>query len=69
MQHILYLHGFLSSPKSIKAQATKAYFEQHHANVTLHIPELSNFPSKVEGQLISLISLRFCLKNLEAKRC
>ena len=55
MQHILYLHGFLSSPKSIKAQATKAYFEQHHANVTLHIPELSNFPSKVEGQLISLI--------------
>ncbi|HCG87594.1 MAG TPA: esterase YqiA, partial [Alteromonas macleodii] len=38
MQHILYLHGFLSSPKSIKAQATKAYFEQHHANVTLHIP-------------------------------
>ncbi len=55
MQHILYLHGFLSSPKSIKAQATKQYFEQHHSNVTLHIPELSNFPSKVEDQLISLI--------------
>lgn len=55
MQHILYLHGFLSSPKSIKAQATKQYFEQHHSNVTLHIPELSNFPSKVESQLLELI--------------
>ena len=46
MQHILYLHGL-----SIKAQATKAYFEQHHANVTLH-PELSNFP-RVEDQLFT----------------
>ncbi len=55
MQHILYLHGFLSSPKSIKAQATKAYFEKHHSDVTLHIPELSNFPSKVESQLLALI--------------
>ena len=55
MQHILYLHGFLSSPKSVKAQATKAYFEQYHSDVRLHIPELSNFPSKVEGQLLDLI--------------
>ena len=55
MQHILYLHGFLSSPKSVKAQATKAYFEQNHSDVRLHIPELSNFPSKVEGQLLDLI--------------
>lgn len=55
MQHILYLHGFLSSPKSVKAQATKAYFEQHHSDVMLHIPELSNFPSQVEAQLLALI--------------
>ena len=63
MQHILYLHGFLSSPKSIKAQATKAYFEQHHSNVTLHIPELSNFPSKVEAQLITLIETTPALRE------
>ncbi|GFD88543.1 esterase YqiA [Tenacibaculum sp. KUL152] len=55
MQHILYLHGFLSSPKSVKAQATKAYFEKHHSDVMLHIPELSNFPSQVEAQLLALI--------------
>lgn len=55
MQHILYLHGFLSSPKSVKAKATKAYFEQHHRDVTLHVPELSNYPSHVESQLLTLI--------------
>jgi len=55
MQHILYLHGFLSSPQSVKAQATKAYFEQHHKNITLHVPALSNYPSEVETQLLALI--------------
>ena len=63
MQHILYLHGFLSSPKSVKAQATKAYFEQNHSDVRLHIPELSNFPSKVEGQLLDLIESTPALLN------
>jgi predicted esterase YcpF (UPF0227 family) len=55
MHHLLYLHGFLSSPTSVKAQATKSYFAKHHPEVTLHIPELSNFPSKVEAQLVELI--------------
>lgn len=55
MKNVLYLHGFLSSPKSVKAQATKAYFEQHHPDVTLHIPALSNYPSQVESQLLALI--------------
>ena len=55
MHHLLYLHGFLSSPTSVKAQATKNYFAKHHPEVTLHIPELSNFPSKVEAQLVELI--------------
>ena len=63
MQHILYLHGFLSSPKSVKAQATKAYFMKHHPDVTLHIPELSNYPSKVEAQLLSLIEATPALQN------
>ena len=55
MIHVLYLHGFLSSPKSVKAQATKAYFDEHHPDVRLYIPELSNYPSKVEAQLLMLI--------------
>lgn len=55
MNHVLYLHGFLSSPKSVKAQATKAYFNQHHPETSLYIPALSNYPSEVEGQLLALI--------------
>jgi len=55
MKHVLYLHGFLSSPKSVKAQATKAYFDQYHPDVSLHIPALSNYPSEVEAQLLALI--------------
>lgn len=55
MQHILYLHGFLSSPQSVKAQATKKYFSEHYPHVTVHTPQLSNFPGRVESQLIDII--------------
>lgn len=55
MKHVLYLHGFLSSPNSIKAQATKRYFKQHYPEVVMHIPALSNYPAKVEAQLLALL--------------
>lgn len=55
MKHVLYLHGFLSSPKSVKAQATKMYFEQHYPDVCLHIPALSNYPATVGAQLLTLL--------------
>ncbi len=41
-QHVLYLHGFGSSPQSRKAQFFKPYFEEHGVNY--HIPDL-NEPS------------------------
>lgn len=41
----LYLHGFLSSPLSKKAQQLKAYFEQHHPAAKLCIPTLAFEPS------------------------
>ena len=56
MQHILYLHGFLSSPASVKAQATREYFAQYYPNVQLHIPQLSNSPAHVEEQLVTLVA-------------
>jgi predicted esterase YcpF (UPF0227 family) len=55
MQHILYLHGFLSSPQSVKAQATKSYFNKHYPQVTIHTPQLSNYPGQVESQLINIL--------------
>ena len=56
MHHILYLHGFLSSPASVKAQATREYFAQYYPDVQLHIPQLSNSPTHVEQQLLTLIA-------------
>ena len=41
-QHVLYLHGFGSSPQSRKAQYFKPHFEAHGVNY--HIPDL-NEPS------------------------
>lgn len=43
--HLLYLHGFLSSPDSLKAQQTRAYIAQHHPDITVHTPQLSGVPA------------------------
>ncbi|QPG05294.1 esterase YqiA [Salinimonas marina] len=51
MSDVLYLHGFLSSPQSVKAQATKAWFARHYPQVTLHTPQLPNSPGQVRPQL------------------
>lgn len=56
MTAVLYLHGFLSSPQSVKATQTKTYFESHLPSVRLVVPQLSNYPSKVANQLIQLLS-------------
>lgn len=41
---IIYLHGFLSSPQSEKAQVTKKYFSQFHPEVKVHTPTLPGVP-------------------------
>lgn len=41
---VIYLHGFLSSPQSVKAQQVKAYAETHFPQLTLETPELPNYP-------------------------
>lgn len=56
MSEVLYLHGFLSSPQSVKAQATKAWFARHYPQVTLHIPQLFNNPGQVKQQLENYIA-------------
>lgn len=40
MKNIIYLHGFLSSPQSAKAQLTLEYITKRHPNVALHLPTL-----------------------------
>lgn len=40
MQHLVYLHGFLSSPQSEKAQQTLAFVKKHFPCLNVHIPQL-----------------------------
>lgn len=56
MSPILYLHGFLSSPNSLKASQTRAYLQQHAPEVKFVCPELSNSPSELEAQLNGLLA-------------
>ena len=58
MEHVIYLHGFLSSPKSAKAQLVKDYILKNHSNIKLHAPTLPGSPlqaTKVIEQLIPSI--------------
>lgn len=48
---LLYLHGFLSSPQSLKAQLTIAYFKQHHPDIEVICPQLANTPAQIKQQL------------------
>ena len=48
--HILYLHGFLSSPMSAKAQQMRAYLAQHFPHLQMHSPQLSGVPSEAVEQ-------------------
>ena len=56
MTHILYLHGFLSSEQSTKAVATQRYFAEHHPDVVLHTPRLTNYPTRLQPQLEALVA-------------
>ena len=51
--HILYLHGFLSSPMSAKAQDMRHYVAQHFPHIQLHMPVLSGVPAKAVEQTIT----------------
>jgi len=44
--HLLYLHGFRSSPHSSKARMMAAYVEKHHPAVTWWCPQLPASPKE-----------------------
>jgi predicted esterase YcpF (UPF0227 family) len=62
MQHVIYLHGFLSSPQSEKAQQTLAYVKRHLPALNLYIPQLpgniDRAVNKIETLLDSLPSAK-----------
>ncbi|GGF84943.1 YqiA/YcfP family alpha/beta fold hydrolase [Alteromonas lipolytica] len=56
MSSLLYLHGFLSSPASVKATQTRDYLQQHAPGVAVICPELENSPARLKPQLLELMA-------------
>jgi predicted esterase YcpF (UPF0227 family) len=54
-QIIIYLHGFLSSPQSHKAQLTQAYVAAHHPQLRLVVPQLPNHPQAAMSLVCGLV--------------
>ncbi len=54
-KNILYIHGFNSSPLSLKAEQTRKYLAQNFPNVKFFCPQLASTPAKAIFQLEQLI--------------
>lgn len=44
MTALVYIHGFLSSPLSAKAEITRKWLLQHHAEIEFYCPQLPPYP-------------------------
>ena len=53
---IIYLHGFLSSPQSVKAQQTLKFVKEHHPELEFVLPQLPCHPLPTVAMLDDLIS-------------
>lgn len=54
MPSVLYLHGFLSSPKSTKARVTQQWLQEHFPSWDYHCPQLSSYPHLARQELIEI---------------
>ncbi len=53
---ILYIHGFNSSPGSMKALLTKDYIEKYHSSIHFHCPQIASSPLAAIGQLDNILN-------------
>lgn len=53
---LIYLHGFNSSPDSVKAQQTKAFLQQYYPDITLVMPQIALTPKAAWQQLDQLVA-------------
>ncbi len=52
---VIYLHGFNSSPQSMKAVLTKQYFQQHFPEVSFYCPQIISNPQGAVAQITALV--------------
>lgn len=55
MSALIYIHGFLSSPLSYKAQQTQMWLEAHHPEITYYCPKLTPYPEQTRVELEQLV--------------
>lgn len=56
MHHLVYLHGFLSSPQSLKAQNTLTFAKRYYPSINVHIPELPGDIAKAVSVIDKLLA-------------
>ena len=52
---LLYIHGFNSSPQSLKANQMKQYCERYRPDIKVVIPQMPCFPEPAKAKLIEII--------------
>lgn len=55
MAALVYIHGFLSSPLSFKAQQTAQWLAKHHPEIHFYCPQLPPYPAQTQTILEALI--------------
>ncbi len=51
--HLLYLHGFRSSPQSTKARIVAAWLAGHRPDIVWHCPQLPPSPAAAVGEVVA----------------
>jgi len=54
-KNILYIHGFNSSPLSVKAEQTREYFLKHFPQINFYCPQIASNPKEAIEQLEQII--------------
>lgn len=52
---VIYLHGFLSSPESLKATQTIEFVKKHYPGLHMEVPQLANYPEQAVNIIEDII--------------
>ncbi len=55
MAALVYIHGFLSSPLSFKAQQTQAWLQVQYPQIAFYCPQLPPYPGETQAILETLV--------------